>query len=137
MSDPLFSTIATAVASQAAELAVQGGKEACAALVRIIREHLRRDKAATSALEAARATPDDEAATARLALVLERMAADDEAFAAQLRALWPKAATELHASGGGVINSATGTVGGHLMQAQDVRVEGDLRFGDIHRPDGS
>jgi hypothetical protein len=113
---------------------VQGGKEACAALVRLIRERLGRDKAASSALEAARGTPGDAAATARLALALERMAAEDEAFASRLRSLWQQAATEMSASGGGVVNSATGTVGGHLIQARDVRVDGDLRFGDVQRP---
>jgi hypothetical protein len=131
LSDPFFSAVATAVAGQAAELAVQGGKEACAALVRLVRDHLGRDKTASSALDAARGTPGDAAATARLATELQRIAAEDDAFAARLRALWPQAAAELSTD---VVNTATGTVGGHLMQARDVRVEGDLRFGDVHRP---
>jgi hypothetical protein len=38
MPDPFMSTVATAVAGNAAESAVQGGKDACAALVRLVRE---------------------------------------------------------------------------------------------------
>jgi hypothetical protein len=41
----------------------------------------------------------------------------------------------LSAGEGGVVNSATGPVGGHLMQARDVQVEGGLHFGDVQRPD--
>jgi hypothetical protein len=134
MSDPVISSVAAAVASRIAELAVQGGKEACVALVRLIRERFGRDKAAAGALEAACGSPRDEAAIARLALELERMAGADDHFAARIRELWPQAAAELLAADGGVVNSATGSVGGHLMQARDVRVEGGLRFGDVQSP---
>lgn len=60
---------------------------------------------------------------------------DDICFGARIRELWPQAAAELSAHEDGVVNSATGTVGGHLMQARDVRVEGGLHFGDVPRPD--
>jgi hypothetical protein len=134
--DPFLSTVATAVAGKAAELAVQGGKDACAALVRLIRERFGRDKEATTALEAARDNPQDSAAIAELARTLERLTSQDADFAARLRELWPRAEAELSASHGGVVNSATGSVGGHLMQARDVRVEGGLHFGDVPRSSG-
>jgi hypothetical protein len=47
--------------------------------------------------------------------------------------LWPRVEAELSASEGGVVNSATGSVGGQLMQARDVRVKGGLHFGDAER----
>jgi hypothetical protein len=137
MPDQFLSTVAAAVAGKAAELAVQGGKEGCAALVRLIRAHLGRDKDASAALAAAREDPRDDGAVAGLATALERLTSQDAAFAVRLRELWPRAEAELSASHGGVANSATGSVGGHLMQARDVRVEGGLRFGDVDRPGGS
>jgi hypothetical protein len=134
MPDPVLSSVAAAVAGKAAEAAVQGGKDACAALVRLIRDRFRRDKAAAAALEVARGDPADEPAVAALAQALERLAAADGDFAARIRELWPRAAAELAAAADGVVNSATGSVGGHLMQARDVRVEGGLHFGDVRSP---
>jgi hypothetical protein len=135
MSDPVISSIAAVVAGKAAEAAVQGGMSACTALVRLVRERFSRDKEARTALEAAKSKPEDAAAVAGLALVLERLVLADAGFGARLRELWPQAAAELSAREGGVVNSATGSIGGHLMQARDVQVEGGLHFGDVQRPD--
>ena len=135
MPDQVISSIAAVVAGKAAEAALQAGKSACAALVRLVRERFSRDKEATAALEAARGNPEDAVAISGLALVLERLVRTDADFGARIRELWPRAAAELSASEGGVVNSATGSVGGHLMQARDVQVEGGLHFGDVQRPD--
>jgi hypothetical protein len=134
MPDPVISSIATAVVGKAAELAVQGGKDACAALIRLVRERFGHDKDAQVALETAQQSPRDQAALESLTLVLEHVAATDADFAARLTELWPRAEAELSASEGGVVNQSTGSVGGHLMQARDVRVEGGLHFGDVDRP---
>ncbi|HZR49869.1 MAG TPA: hypothetical protein VFB06_10155 [Streptosporangiaceae bacterium] len=134
MPDPLFSSVAAAVVGKAAELAVQGGKDACAALLRSIRERFSHDNEAAAALEAARRNPADQPAVAELAVALQRLAAEDAVFAGRIRELWPLASAELSAVSGGVVNSATGTVGGHLLQARDVRVEGGMRFGDVRDP---
>jgi hypothetical protein len=134
MPDQFLSAVATAVAGKAAELAVQGGKNACASLVKLIRERLGCDKDATAALETASGHSQDNAAVAALALALERLTAQDADFAARLRTMWPSVEAELSARDGGMVNSATGTVGGHLMQARDVSVEGGLHFGDV-RPE--
>jgi hypothetical protein len=131
MPDPVISAVAAAVAGKAAEAAVHAGKEACAALVRLVRDHLGRDKQAEATLELARSHPADEAALAELTHALERLAAADRDFALRMRELWPRAAAELSVGEGAVMNSATGSVGGHLMQARDVRVEGGLHFGDV------
>jgi len=133
--DPFMLEIATAVASKAADAVVEGGQNACAALVKLVRERFSRDKAAAAVLETASSNQENEAAIADLAETLERLALADADFEMRLRKLWPTVQAELSASDGGVVNSATGSVGGHLMQARDVRVEsGGLHFGDVHRP---
>jgi hypothetical protein len=134
MSDPVISSVAAVVAGKAAEAAVQSGKSACAALVRLVRERFSRDEQAERALETARSNPEDNTAVAGLVLVLERLALADADFGARLRELWPRASAELSAGDGGVVNSVTGSVGGHLMQARDVQVEGGLHFGDVQHP---
>jgi hypothetical protein len=135
MPDPVISSIAAVVAGKAAEAVMQGGMNACTALIRLVRERLSRDKEATTALETATSMPGDTAAVAGLALVLERLVLADAGFGARLRELWPQAAAELSAHEGGVVNSATGSIGGHLMQARDVQVEGGLHFGDVRHSD--
>ncbi len=134
MPDPVMSSVAAAVAGKVAEAAIQGGQTACAALFRLVRERFGRGTAASAALEAARADPDDEGAVREVAVALERLAREDTAFDVRVRELWGQASAELSASEGGVINSATGSVGGHLMQAKEVHVQGGLHFGDVERP---
>lgn len=133
MPDPVLSSVAAAVAGKAAELAVQGGKNACTALVRLIRDRLGQDKDAAAALKTAQGDPQDQPAVARLAAELERIAAADSPFVARIQELWPGVVTELAADDDGVINSATGSVGGHLLQARDLHIQGGLHLGDIQR----
>jgi hypothetical protein len=85
MPDPVISSVAAVVAAKAAEAAVQGGKDACVALVRLVRERFGRDKEATAALEMARGDPEDEAAVAGLVQALERLVSADGDFAARIR----------------------------------------------------
>jgi hypothetical protein len=129
LADELISSVATTVAGQAAAAALDGGKNALATLIRVVRERLGRDKRASAALEAADQDPGDEAARADLARALKRLTSADADFAARVQELWQRAAAELSASAGGVINSMTGTVHGHVLQARDVRVEGGIHFG--------
>src|SRR6266705_4710883 len=58
----------------------------------------------------------------------------DAEFGAWVRDLWPRARVELAARDGGVVNASSGTVGGHLVQARDLHVQGGLNLGDVHRP---
>jgi soluble lytic murein transglycosylase-like protein len=129
MTDPVMMSVASTLASKAAEAAVDGGKTAWGALVRMVRARFGRDQAATAALEAAEARPDDPAHVAELAQVLERIAAADADFAARMRALWQPASVELSARQGSVVNNVTGTVAGHLIQAKDLHVEGGIHLG--------
>lgn len=131
--DPFLLSIATAVAGKAADAVVEGGQNACGALVRLVRERFSRDKATAAVLETASRNPEDGRAIADFAEMLQQLIRVDADFETRLRNLWPTVEAELSASEGNVVNSATGSVGGHLMQARDVRIEsGGLHFGDVH-----
>ncbi|HUY45476.1 MAG TPA: hypothetical protein VMV92_07090 [Streptosporangiaceae bacterium] len=134
MTDPVMLSVASAMASKAAEAAVDGGRTALGALVRVIRKRLAGNQTAGSALDTAIAAPEDPAVIEEFAQLLERIAAADAGFAEQVRGLWPRAQAELSASDGGVVNTSTGTVGGHLVQARDLDLQGGLHLGDVHGP---
>jgi hypothetical protein len=133
MTDPVLATVATTLAARAAEAAADGVHTAWTALVRLVRGRLAADRAGAAALTAAEADPADSQRVTTLALALERAAAADPDFGSQLRDLWSRASAELSASESGVVNSSTGTVGGHLIQARDLHVEGGLSLGDVYR----
>lgn len=132
--DPIMLSIASALAVKGAEAAADGAKSAWGVLVRVVRARLGHDEAAAGALEAACAEPDDLALVRVLALALERIAVADAAFGARVHELWPSAQAELSAQEGGTVNSNTGTVGGHLIQARDLHVKGGLFLGESHGP---
>jgi hypothetical protein len=134
--DPVMSSVAAAVAGKAAEAAWEGGKTACAALIRVVRERFSRDGDAMAVLEAADDNPGDEAAVGGLAFQLVRLTAADTDFAARVQELWPQASVELSAGDSGTVNSSTGSVGGHLIQARDLHIDGELHLGDVQRPEG-
>jgi len=132
--DPIMLSFASALAGKAAEAVAEGGKSAWGVLVQVVRARLGHDQAAAAALEAACAQPDDLAVVGVLALALERMAAVDAGFGARVHELWPLAQAEFSARDGGTVNSNTGTVGGHLIQARDLHVEGGLHLGEARGP---
>jgi len=135
MADALLLAVAAALAGKAAEVAIDGGRSAWGALVRLVRDRLHGDDAAQATLATAGSQPNDQAIAALVA-ALERAAAADAGFGVRLRELWPQAQAELSARENGVVNVAGGTVGGHLVQARDLRVEGGVRLGDVHSADG-
>jgi hypothetical protein len=130
MTEPIMLSVASAVAGRATEAAVDASKTALNALVRLVRERLGRSKPGQRAIQRADAAPENRAFVEELAQALEDAASADLGFAVQVRLLWPQAQTELHAQQGGVINTSTGTVGGHLVQARDMHVEGGLHLGN-------
>ncbi len=134
MTDQIMLSIASALAARAADAAAEGARSAATTLMRLVRSRLAKDKAAAAALDSARAAPGDPAAVRELAAALERIAGADAGFAAQVRELWPEARAELSSDGGGTVNTSTGTVGGHLIQARDLHVEGGLLLGDVNHP---
>jgi hypothetical protein len=134
MPDEIMLSVAAAVAGKAAEAAFQGARSAWGTLVQLIRGRLASDETAVAMLETAQAHPGDQVAVERLAQALERAAAADGDFAARVRELWPQARVELSPREGGIVNASSGTVGGHLVQARDLHVQGGLNLGDVHRP---
>jgi hypothetical protein len=135
MADEITTALAAALAGKAAEAALGGARDAWNTLVRLIRQRFARDDAAAAALEAAQAQPEDQSAVQELSRALGRVAAADPGFAQRVRTLWPLASAELSARDGGVVNVATGTIGGHLIQARDLHVQGGMHLGDISDPD--
>ena len=135
MADEIIVSIAAALAGKATGAAFGGLTGAWGRLARLVRDRFAHDDGgAAAALEAARERPADKVAVGELAEALERIVVADGDFAAELRALWRQARVELSASEGGVVNMNTGTVGGHLIQARDLSVEGGLHFGDVAGP---
>jgi hypothetical protein len=134
VTDPVMLSVASTVAAKAADAAADGARTAVAALVRLIRGRLGKNNADAMVLDDAQSQPGDQAAVVQLATVLERMAEADPGFGSHLRVLWPQAQAELAARDGGVVNTSTGTVGGHLIQVRDMHVQGNLQLGDVSRP---
>lgn len=131
MTDPIMMSVATALAGKAADAAADGVRTSWAALVRLVRARLAADHAASAALRSAESGAAGEAPIHELAAALDRTALADPEFGARLRELWGPASAELAASEGGVVNSSTGTVGGHLIQARDLNVQGGLHLGGV------
>jgi len=130
MSDPIMISVASALATRAGEAIADSGKAAWAALVRLVRRRMGHDPASAAALATAMAAPENGNSIQALASALERIAADDAEFGARLRTLWRQSSAGLSAHDGGVVNSVPGRIGGHLIQARDLRVEGGLHLGD-------
>jgi hypothetical protein len=132
MADEILMAIATALAAKAADAAAGAAHGAWTRLVRLVRDRLGGDARGAAALATARARPDDREAVSELAGALEQAATDQE-FGAELRALWLEAEPQVSATGASAVNVVTGTVGGHLIQARDLHVEGGLHLGDVPR----
>jgi hypothetical protein len=133
MDDEIMTAVASALAGKAADAVAGSVQGAWGKLIRVIRGRLAREGSA-AVLAQAQAGPPDEAKISQLFQVLERVAAADPGFAEEVRALWPQAQAELLAEAGGTLNISSGTVGGHLLQAQNIRVEGDLTLGAVTSP---
>jgi hypothetical protein len=131
VADEIMMSIASALAGKAAEVTFSAVSGAWRRLLHLAGDRLARDSRGGAALESAREHPDDADALRELAGALERIAKADGDFAATVRGLWTQSRLELSASGGGVVNVSSGTVGGHLIQARDLSVQGGLHLGDV------
>jgi hypothetical protein len=115
MPEPILISISAALAARA----VVG-------LVDLVRKKFAKDPAATAALEAAQAAPEDPEAVQALAEQLDVTEKSDEEFATALRAEWEKASVTQQAKGGKVVNQISGNVSGKVLQAGDIH--GDISF---------
>ena len=137
MADKIMVAVASALAAKAADAVAEAAKGAWVRLLHLVRERFGSDESASAALEAARDRPDDQAAITGLASALDRVAADDQRFAGALRSLWAEIGPQLPAGEASAVNVVTGSVGGHLLQARDLHVEGGLHLGDVQGPQRS
>jgi hypothetical protein len=128
MADEIMTAVASALAEKAVDAAVGSVRGAWGKLIRLIRGRLDQEGSA-AVLAQAQAGPPDQAKVLQLFRILERVAAADPGFAEEVRVLWPQAQAELLAEARGTLNVNSGAVGGHLLQARDIRVEGDLTLG--------
>jgi len=95
-------------------------------LVDLVRRKFAKDPAATAALEAAQAAPEDPEAVQALAEHLDATEKSDADFATALRSEWEKASVTQQAKGGKVVNQISGSVSGKVVQAGDIH--GDISF---------
>lgn len=137
MADEIMMAIATAFAGKLGEAAFATTQQGWVRLAHLIRKRLGQgEHSEVAALESIQRNPADPDAVHKLAEALEQLTATDHEFDVQLRALWPQASSELSASRVCTINVTSGNIGGHLIQARDLRVEGGLHLGDTTRPAG-
>ncbi|MEV6632217.1 hypothetical protein AB0M54_15840 [Actinoplanes sp. NPDC051470] len=131
----LMTTIAVTLATKTAEGLAAGGRAAFEALARLVRLRFE-DRTSTQAAldEAEEDAGTDSANDDRIETLRQELAqavADDPAFEVELRDRWRALSPHLNASEGGVINTATGTVEGNVVQARDVH--GGISFGASRR----
>ncbi|WP_326943238.1 hypothetical protein OG439_24665 [Amycolatopsis sp. NBC_01307] len=109
MPEPILVAIAAALAGKSAT-----------SLYELVKRKFAKDPAATQALEAAVAAPDDSQPAEALAERLHEAESNDDEFADALREEWRKL-PEDKTTHGGVHNQVTGNVSGKVVQAGDVR----------------
>ena len=118
MTDPIATSIATAVATGATAALTDATRALITKLANLIRERLRKKPSDQDTLEAATRNPEDSDAVRRLAALLEQHMREDPHLAQHLHALW----RDIAAAGGHdqVTNTITGQVHGSVIQARDV-----------------
>jgi len=128
MIDPIMITIATALATKAAEGLSEAGRAAFRRLARRVRSRLDAEPDGALTLASAERHPDDERVVELLAATLSATARRDPAFGAEMARLWSEVQDgAVVATHDGVVNQQSGTVGGNVVQARDV--SGGIRFG--------
>lgn len=121
MPDPILLAVAAALAGKGSEAAVACGRNALAAVSRMVRERFSRGGWEESALRAAIEHPDDPERQKLLARALDRLVRDDPGFAAEVRAWWAERADPAQR----VTNSFSGRA--HAV-VQAGEVHGDVRL---------
>lgn len=125
MPDEVTLAIASALASRGAEALVAGGRDALAALFRLVGRRFASqpsggDTDGSAALAAAVADPTDAGRQIELATFLDTLMVRDSDFDAAVRAHWQSVTGEISASHGAVVNHFSGTAD-KVVQARDVR----------------
>ena len=110
MSDPILVSIAAALAGKGAT-----------GLYDLVKKKFAGSSRATKALEDAKGAPADSPEVHALSDELARAEGADPQFATDLRAIWCYVSAQQRADDSGVVNAITGTVGGNVVQARDIK----------------
>jgi hypothetical protein len=137
MDDSMLTAVAAAVSSRTVEAISDATRAGLARLMRLVGNKLGHEPASAAVLAAAQAEPSNTERVDALRADLQRAVASDAQFAAELTRQWRRVQLASHASGGGVVNTITGTVSGPTVQARDIR--GGVSFGadPANRPEAN
>jgi hypothetical protein len=126
MTEPLTTSIATALVAGMAAAANDNVRALINGLVSLVRERFRRTPSDQETLDSAVRAPSDPTTVRRLAEALDRRMRADPAFAQQLRARWAEIVAAEAALRDQVANTVKGPVRGNVVQARDV--QGGITF---------
>jgi hypothetical protein len=130
--DQILTAVALTLATKAAEGLAEGGRAAFAALARLVRRQLDGRPSGTVALVEAQAHPTDPDRIRTLRDELALAGAEDPTFREEMQALWRDLSPHLIANADSVINTVSGEVAGHVVQARDIH--GGISFGQSEPP---
>ena len=130
VSDDLAGEVVSALASGAGKTLAAEGIGALGRLAAALRDKFRREPKSRGTLEIMMELPDDADAQRDLTDLLRERCGQDPDFAAWLADLWGTVAKDRRADGGQTVNIVHGDVGGHLVQARDIR--GGIRIGPAY-----
>jgi hypothetical protein len=126
MTEPLTTSIATALVTGAAAALSDGVRTLVTKLASLVRERFRRNPSDQEILDSAVSAPSDHTTVRGLADALDRHMRADPVFARQLRALWTEIVAAEAGACDGVSNVIRGQVHGNVVQARDV--QGGISF---------
>lgn len=125
--DQLMAAVAATLVARTVDHLTEGGKAAFRALGRLVRGRLAGRPGGQETLTAAETNPTDQAAQQSLRGLLGRIAAEDPEFAATVRTIGQELGLSAGRTESPVSNHVSGSVGGNVVQARDVR--GGISFG--------
>jgi hypothetical protein len=120
MDETVLAAVAAAVASQTVEGLTDACRAAFTTLMRLVRDKVADLPSSAAVLAAAQAEPSDPERLGALRAELQRAVAGSPQFADALACQWRQVSPVSQASGGGVVNTVTGDVGGPVVQARDI-----------------
>lgn len=127
MDEQLWTPIAVALVTKAADTMADGVKTAFTALVNLVRRRFAHKPEAQVALDAAMEMPTDPDRINDLSIALQTAALEDSEFADALRSVWQDLAARIKDHESMTINQIAGQVSGNVVQARDIH--GDVSFG--------
>jgi hypothetical protein len=132
VTEPITTSIATALATGVTAAVSDGVRALITQLASLVRERFRRSPHDQDVLESATRAPRDNSTVQRLSEALDQHMRDDPAFAARLRTLWAEIAAAEAGERDQLTNVVNGEVHGSIVQARDV--QGGITFHSPPQP---